>query len=245
MGVSRFRSGFLLIVAVLCDANACTLFTPVDTSRSDADGSDDVAPSDAANEQSVDASADQLITIDAPGADVAPPDGAPRSQDLTAGGLTLHAAMPVGPTVSSTGFLNIPAQAYASGDLVLSVNSRDAGSAVISLLVLKETGGGFSAAPAGTTRPTRYAVSQNYPNPFNPSTVIRYDIPEAGRVSLIVYDITGRAVVRLVDGVEPAGTYEVRFDATGARSGGLASGVYFYTIKAGNFSQTRKMIYVR
>jgi hypothetical protein len=176
---------------------------------------------------------------------VAPPDGAPRRQDLTTGGLTLHEPLSVGPTVSTTGFLNIPPAAFSSGELLLSVNSRDAGSAVVSRLVLKETGRGFSSAPEGPPVPTRYAVAQNYPNPFNPSTVIRYDTPKSGPVSLIVYDINGREVARLVNEVEPAGRYEVRFDAGGARSGGIASGVYFYTVRAGTFTQTRKMILIK
>ena len=177
---------------------------------------------------------------------VAPPDGAPRSQDLTTGsGIMLHEALSVGSTVSGTGFLNIPPAAFASGELLLSVNSRDAGSAVISRLVLRETGRGFISSPQGASVPTRYAVAQNYPNPFNPSTIIRYDIPQGGPVSLIVYDINGREVTRLVNEVEQAGRYEVRFDAAQARSGGIASGVYFYTVRAGTFTQTRKMILVK
>jgi hypothetical protein len=177
---------------------------------------------------------------------VAPPDGSPRVQDLTTGaGNTLHEALSVGPTVCRTGFLSIPPAAFASGELLLSVNSRDAGSAVISRLVLKETGRGFTSSPEGSSVPTRYAVAQNYPNPFNPSTIIRYDIPQGGPVSLIVYDINGREVARLVNEVEQAGRYEVRFDAARARSGGIASGVYFYTVRAGTFTQTRKMILLR
>jgi hypothetical protein len=176
---------------------------------------------------------------------VAPPDGAPRLQDLTAAGLKLHEALSVGPTVSTTGFLDIPPAAFSSGELLLSVNSRDAGSAVVSRLVLKETGRGFSSAPGGAPVPTRYAIEQNYPNPFNPSTVIRYDIPQAGPVSLIVHDINGREVARLVNEIEPAGRYEVRFDAGRARNGGIASGVYFYTVRAGTFTQTRKMMLIK
>lgn len=177
---------------------------------------------------------------------VAPPDGATRAQDLTtSGGVKLHDPVSVSTTLTSTGYLPVPSGAFASGELVLSVNSRDAGSAVVSRLVLKETGRGFSSAPAGTQVPTHYAVAQNYPNPFNPSTVIRYDIPETGQVSLIVYDITGREVSRLVNEVEPAGRYEVRFDAARVRNGGVASGVYFYTVRAGTFTQTRKMVLVK
>jgi len=176
---------------------------------------------------------------------VAPPDGAPRVQDLTAGGMKLQEGVSVGTTVTATGFLNVPASVYTSGEVLISVNTLDAGSAVVSRLILKETGRGFSSAQEGSSVPTKYAVAQNYPNPFNPSTVIRYDLPQAGPVSLIVYDITGREVTRLVNEVEPAGTYEVRFDGGSARSGGVASGVYFYTVRAGSFTQTRKMVYLK
>lgn len=176
---------------------------------------------------------------------VAPPDGAPRVQNLTAGGLTLHEPVAVGTTVTATGFLTIPPAAYASGELLLSVNSRDEGSAVVSRLMLKETGRGFSSTPENPSAPTHYAVEQNYPNPFNPSTVIRYDLPKAGPVSLVVYDINGREVARLVNGEEQAGRYEVRFDAGRVRSGGIASGIYFYTIRAGSFAQTRKMLLIK
>jgi hypothetical protein len=176
---------------------------------------------------------------------VAPPDGNPHVQDITAGGLKLDDGITVGTAVTTTGFLNVPASAYASGELLVSVNTLDAGSAVVSRLILKETGRGFSSAPAGSTVPTKYAVAQNYPNPFNPSTVIRYDLPKSGPVSLTVYDINGREVTKLVNEVEPAGTYEVRFDGGTARSGGVASGVYFYTVRAGSFTQTRKMVYIK
>ncbi len=176
---------------------------------------------------------------------VAPPDGSPRSQTLTAGGVTLHPPVAVGPSVTQTGFLTVPPAAFSTGELLLSVNGLDAGSAVISDLVLKETGRGFSSNPVDQTIPRAYALEQNYPNPFNPSTIIRYDLPEAGQVTLTVYDITGREITRLVNGVEDAGRHEVRFDGTGVRSGGIASGVYFYTVRAGSFTRTRKMVLLK
>jgi len=177
---------------------------------------------------------------------IAPPDGAPRVQDLTAGnGIRLHDPVSVTQTVTKTGFVNVPAAAFASGELVVSVNRRDAGSAVISRLLLKENGRGFTSTPQGQAVPTKYALEQNYPNPFNPSTVIRYDLPQSGQVSLIVYDVTGREVAQLVNGVEAAGSYEVRFDAGSVRHGGLASGVYFYRVRAGAYTETRKMMLIK
>ena len=89
--------------------------------------------------------------------------------------------------------------------------------------------------------PAKFALNQNYPNPFNPSTKIQYNIPENSFVSLKVYNTIGKEVANLVNNVVPAGTHEVLFDASG-----LNSGVYFYTLRAGNnFVQTRKMILMK
>jgi len=185
-------------------------------------------------------------TYEVSAAFIAPPDGAPRTQDLSAGGIRLNQPCSVGTSIVSTGFLNVPQSAYAGGTLVISVNARDAGSAVVSRLVLKETGSGFASSPEqGAVRPSSYALAQNFPNPFNPSTVIRYDVPEAAHVSLTVYDINGREVATLANGVQPAGSYQVRFDAASVRPGGIASGVYFYTVRAGNFVQTKKMLLIK
>jgi len=92
----------------------------------------------------------------------------------------------------------------------------------------------------GEEIPATYELSQNYPNPFNPKTVIRSQLPVAGDVSLVVYDVLGREVAVLVNEQRVAGRYQDRFDATG-----LASGVYFYRMQAGNFVQTRKLLLVR
>jgi photosystem II stability/assembly factor-like uncharacterized protein len=88
--------------------------------------------------------------------------------------------------------------------------------------------------------PVRYLLEQNYPNPFNPTTVVRYQVPVAGTVRLVVYDILGREVSVLVNERKAPGSYSVRFDATG-----LASGVYLYRIQADNFVQTMKSLVVK
>lgn len=82
-----------------------------------------------------------------------------------------------------------------------------------------------------------FYLSQNYPNPFNPSTDIKYQIPEAGLVSLKVYDLLGREVATLVDEHKTAGSYEVEFNVSE-----LSSGVYFYKLRAGEYSNTKKMM---
>ena len=93
--------------------------------------------------------------------------------------------------------------------------------------------------------PDSYALLQNYPNPFNPSTTIKYSIPDGETTrrvvsTLKVYDILGREVATLVNEEKSSGNYEVKFD--GSR---LGSGVYFYTLRAGDFVQTKKMMLIK
>ena len=88
--------------------------------------------------------------------------------------------------------------------------------------------------------PIEFTLEQNYPNPFNPSTLISYSIPQNSFVTLKVYDIIGNEVVTLVNQTQSAGKYDVRFDASK-----LSNGVYFYTIKANNFTSTKKMILMK
>ncbi len=88
--------------------------------------------------------------------------------------------------------------------------------------------------------PTTYSLSQNYPNPFNPSTTIKFAIPHSGNVSLVVYDILGRKVTTLVNGELNAGYHSINFNADN-----LASGVYFYRLKAGNFISVKKLMLLK
>lgn len=88
--------------------------------------------------------------------------------------------------------------------------------------------------------PSEYKLGQNYPNPFNPSTVISWQLPVSGLVSLKVYDILGNEAVTLVNEEKPAGVYKITYDASG-----LPSGVYFYKLQTGEFIETKKMILVR
>ncbi len=91
---------------------------------------------------------------------------------------------------------------------------------------------------------TEYELSQNYPNPFNPSTVINYSIPKPGNVSLKVYNILGVEVAELVNEYQEAGKHSIEF-STKLLKGDIGSGVYFYTLKAGDFVQTRKMVVIK
>ena len=82
-----------------------------------------------------------------------------------------------------------------------------------------------------------YTLSQNYPNPFNPNSTFTFSLPKSGNVSLKFYDVIGNEVATYVDGFMNAGSYSVEFDGSG-----LASGVYFYKLQAGDFSATKKMV---
>jgi hypothetical protein len=85
-----------------------------------------------------------------------------------------------------------------------------------------------------------FKLEQNYPNPFNPSTKIKFQIPVSGFVNLKVYDVLGTEVATLVNEEKFAGSYEVQFNASE-----FPSGIYFYTLKAGDFIQTKKMILIK
>jgi hypothetical protein len=88
--------------------------------------------------------------------------------------------------------------------------------------------------------PTQFSLSQNYPNPFNPTTTIQYSVLSTQYISLKVYDVIGRELSILVSEVKPPGTYTVEWDAHG-----LASGIYFYRLEAGQFTETRKLVLLR
>ncbi len=88
--------------------------------------------------------------------------------------------------------------------------------------------------------PKEYSLLQNYPNPFNPETKIRFNIPKLSNIKLIVYDITGRAIETIVNQELQPGRYEYKF-----RSENYASGVYFYKIQSGDFSQIKRMVLIK
>jgi hypothetical protein len=88
--------------------------------------------------------------------------------------------------------------------------------------------------------PGKYELSQNYPNPFNPETNIKYSIPEKTNVSIKVYNMLGAEVATLFNGVQEAGNYMITFNGKT-----FASGVYFYRLQAGDFSNTKKLVLVK
>jgi len=88
--------------------------------------------------------------------------------------------------------------------------------------------------------PREYRLDQNYPNPFNPTTTIDFALKQSGHTTIKIYDALGREIVTLVDKKMEAGNYQVIFKALN-----LASGIYFYKIKSGNFMALKKMILMK
>jgi len=85
-----------------------------------------------------------------------------------------------------------------------------------------------------------FQLAQNYPNPFNPATTIQYSIPQRSNVVIKVYDILGNEAANLVNEEKGEGVYSITFNAVG-----LANGIYFYTLRAGSYVQTKKMLLVK
>jgi photosystem II stability/assembly factor-like uncharacterized protein len=108
--------------------------------------------------------------------------------------------------------------------------------------IYKTTNGGnpIGISPISSVIPKSFNLSQNYPNPFNPSTLIEFDIPKSSFTKLIIYDINGRVIQTLVNQELKAGSYKADFDGTN-----LSSGLYFYELKTGDFTQTRKMVLLK
>ena len=90
------------------------------------------------------------------------------------------------------------------------------------------------------TIPRQFALGQNYPNPFNPSTTISFDLPVRSHVTLRLFDILGKEVLLLASGEYPAGSYSMRWNAAN-----VSSGIYFYRLEAGTYSNTKKLLYLK
>ena len=178
------------------------------------------------------------------------PDGgnALRAQHLLSDG---NVAYPAGRTIAWGAYMKTrPVFTYddQGGAIVAWEDSRHYNSDIYA----QRIGLGLSTSAVGPgssdhALPEKFSLGQNYPNPFNPTTTIEYAVAGARgqgsgvrNVQLIVYDVLGREVAVLVNGVKPAGTYTVRFDASG-----LASGVYLYRLNAGGYTETKRMVVVK
>ena len=133
-----------------------------------------------------------------------------------------------------------------SGDYTLAENSPCIGSG--------ENGANMGAFGVGCEAilsidkdaiPLQYTLHQNYPNPFNPVTTLRYDIPENSHVTITIYDMLGRQVKTLINQTQNSGYRSVIWDATNDLGQPVSAGIYLYTIQAGDFRQTKKMVLLK
>ncbi len=108
--------------------------------------------------------------------------------------------------------------------------------------IFKTTNGGgiIGIMPISNEVPKEFSLSQNYPNPFNPITNVKYSISKDSKVKITIYDVLGREVITLVNDFKKAGYYDVIFDGVN-----FASGVYFYKLQAGDFTDTKKMLILK
>jgi hypothetical protein len=120
-------------------------------------------------------------------------------------------------------------------------SASDVGTTVCSDTMTLETGTGIGDTPT----PTQTALHQNHPNPFNPTTVISYDLVSNSRVSLKVYDVSGRLVKTLVDDNRPAGRQSATWDGTDNAGNHVSSGVYFYRLNTAGNVFTKKMVLLK
>ena len=136
---------------------------------------------------------------------------------------------------------------YVKAEDGMGNTSFDPRSAPDSLYSFTVTGTGIEENDPALKIPRAFSVSQNYPNPFNPSTEMQVTISgeKAVHVSLTIYDLHGKLVKKLVDGMKPPGIHRIHWEGKDSRGLQVSSGVYFYKVKAGDFTATRKMTLVR
>ena len=134
---------------------------------------------------------------------------------------------------------NVAIGAGAPTFILAAVTDDDSSAVHIDEIWYNETPTGMSISDDAPIA-SRYELGQNYPNPFNPITHIRFNIPETGNTKLTVYNMMGEAVANLVNGVVSAGGHTVSWNAAN-----MPTGVYFYRMESGNFTQTRKLLLVK
>ena len=106
----------------------------------------------------------------------------------------------------------------------------------------------FNTTPVAKPKkelPSSFSLSQNHPNPFNPSTIILYALPQGAHVNLVIYNVLGQKVKTLVDDFQTAGFQSVEWDGTNDNGSVTSSGIYFYKLVAGDFTQTKKMVMLK
>ncbi len=112
-------------------------------------------------------------------------------------------------------------------------------------LTFERTSLAVNGSTASSGLPTVFALGQNYPNPFNPTTDINFALPVPANVEVSVFNLLGQKVTTLVNGDMPAGNHTITWDGTTESGSAVSSGIYFYRITAGSFTETKKMMMLK
>lgn len=156
--------------------------------------------------------------------------------------------------LGTSGWQWLQLQSYdlTAGEHILTITYREDGASLDKLCISNyfeaPTGMGEEAENICVTTgmenesdiPSRFGLEQNYPNPFNPSTVVSYQLPVSGRISIKIYNMLGQKISTLFDGINQAGYHQVSFDGSN-----LASGIYYYRFIAENYTELRKMLLIK
>jgi hypothetical protein len=150
-------------------------------------------------------------------------------------------------SVGDSGFTRLNGRLLSPGALAYTDGTAAAGQAYRYMLgvVLEDGSETRSRAARIRTRPLELALGQNHPNPFNPSTTIAFVMPQAGHARVSIYDVRGKLVTTLIDGVLPVGSRQITWDGTDNRGNGVGSGVYFYRLETGKRTLTKRMILLK
>ena len=155
----------------------------------------------------------------------------------------LSGSLNPGQTVSfSLRFFGLSPNTTYGADLQIFTN--DPGNSEITVPIILDVSAIVGLEEPGNT-PHTFLLKQNYPNPFNPSTAIEYHLPESGNVNIFVYDILGRRIRTLVEGVKPSGIYTAIWDSRDDFGNKVSSGTYFYKLQANDQQAVKKMLLLR
>lgn len=174
-------------------------------------------------------------------------DGRARNQEIFVDGETSLGQIRAGDKPAQTGYLSLPKETYADGQVTISIVNRDGGSTVVSQLWLKETGVGLNPQLLSENEsvPSGLVLEQNYPNPFNPITNIEFRIGNWGFTELAIYDVLGRKIKTLVSEELSPGVYKLQWDGRNQAGVAVGSGIYFYRLVSGPFTETKRMLLIR
>ena len=131
--------------------------------------------------------------------------------------------------------------------IYLTVTDNDGNTDMSQVIVtgLLNDGGQQLGLSDASNTPDKFKLNQNYPNPFNPVTTLGYDLPENRLVNITIYDMLGNVINQLVNEVQNSGYKSIQWDATNNQGQPVSAGAYLYTIEAGEFRQTKKMILLK